>query len=360
MEKKPPTGQRIADAIRRSAELHGLHGTANFTPDERAAREKARDKLLDAAMARAREFGGVGELDDDTLARVVDEMAPNPFPAVPVSQGARAALANGLEWDPESSAIWEVEYRRTIGHEGTALLSLSTEPGREITVAIIRRPGTPQLSIDVRGHFIRIVPAANKDGVVLSTGARLLRAFNAEPAATTLAALAVDRADLPIPVTGRADEHNASVINSVEIKTLKSAQPETLGWFARGRLGGLEREFGVVFLPPDLLAIREELRQFLVGERKRLAGRHGRTAAPRAKRSRVNDTPDEIAQRGEIRARWLDHQIYEKGWSSECDIKKPTYKTVMRYRSGQASTRGLSVRSDLANAFGCRLDEVPE
>src|SRR5580658_9095610 len=100
MKKKPPTGQRIADAIRRSAELHG---TSRFTEKERAAR----DKLLADALARARELGDIGALDDAAVARVEDEMAPSPFPAAPVSDEARAALANGLEWDPESPATWE-------------------------------------------------------------------------------------------------------------------------------------------------------------------------------------------------------------------------------------------------------------
>jgi DNA-binding transcriptional regulator YiaG len=80
--------------------------------------------------------------------------------------------------------------------------------------------------------------------------------------------LAVERPALPIPVTGRAGEDGVSVITSVEIKTLKPAQPEILRWFAtRGKLGELERKHKVVFQPPDVEAIRLELRQMLEKER---------------------------------------------------------------------------------------------
>lgn len=155
------------------------------------------------------------------------------------------------------------------------------------------------------------------------------------------------------------DMDSPAIWERVNPQARSSPLPEVLRWFSRGQVGEMEQKYGVVFLPPDVLAIREELRQVLEGERTRLAAHLGRTAAPRTKRNRVADKPEEIAQRAELRSRWLDEQISRKRWS-ECDIKKPSYKTVARFRSGQSSTRELSVRSDLAETFGCRLDEVPE
>jgi len=171
---KQSTGQSIADAIRRSANLHGIHGAANFTPEEKAARELARDRLLTVTRDRFLELGG----GDDALACAIDEIVPNPLPVGEPSGAGRAVLANGLEWEPGSLATWET----------------------------------------------------GADGVT-------------------------------------------------------PARPEVLGWFARGRLGELERELGVVFLPPDVLVLREELRQALAGERSKLVAHQGHAAEPPAKRS---------------------------------------------------------------------------
>jgi hypothetical protein len=318
-------------------------------------------------------------------------MARDPLETTPASDGARAALSLGIEMDLEGTGIWEWEYSRTIGNKDTALLLFSTEPHQEVELAILRMPGNRKLSIYTHnerprgavyplferylecGVDVLIFPATDTGGKVLTTAAELVKAFRLS-SAWPLLHLTVDRPELPIPVTGDVREDVGSVVNSVSSATRKPARTEILGRFAIcDRLGelvqvfeidhdcrkfGQEHECRVVFLPPDVIAIREELRQVLEGQRARSVPNNGRNAASQPKGRRVVDTPEAIAQRGEIRSRWLDNQISVKVWS-ESNIKRPTYKTLMRFRSGILSNRDLSVRSDLANTFGCKLDEVP-
>jgi hypothetical protein len=66
---------------------------------------------------------------------------------------------------------------------------------------------------------------------------------------------------------------------------------------------------------------------------------------------------------GKIRSDWLDSQISARRWTSDTDIESnggPTYNTIQRYRSGKESTRDTYVRGKLADAFECKIAEVPK
>ena len=168
----------LHDSVKRSAELHR---TAHFNPEQRAAR----GELVSAALAR---FLDLGESDPSAVARVVDEMVPDPLRVKGISKEARNAAAKGLGWVNDSPTIFE--------------------------------------SVDDR-------------------------------------------------------------------RAVAPARSEILGWFARGRLGEVEKRRGVAFLPPDVLAIREEIRQVIEGERMRLL-----LAAPPATRSGCSRKGDIALLRG--------------------------------------------------------------
>jgi hypothetical protein len=86
-------------------------------------------------------------------------------------------------------------------------------------------------------------------------------------------------------------------------------------------------------------------------------------AKSKTRHRRQLDDPKTIAKRARIRSKWLTGKIADSGFTSYREINDnggPTYNTIARYRSGQASTREPSVRKGLATAFRCKFSEVPE